>query len=138
MSIFSKMKRRSNSGVQPCEAITILDSFNSFVPEIVFSKKFMKDTRNPEKAEKSRLRGKHYDWLLFEKRDAVIDADAKAEIESIRRQHLENERRVFLYAASVKSETDAARAQLSLIEKEISDYDNTEQKILAEMEAKRK
>ncbi len=132
MSIFRKKKNNGYVQIEQPRSELLIDSFNESVDVMGYSSKFVEDSRDPEAVEKARLKGKSYDWLLSEKRDAVFEEDARAEINFLKSQLTNCQRLILPLAAKQKGELSAAYAERDLIKKEIEFYDNAEKKLLGE------
>ncbi len=132
MSIFSRKKYSGYTQVQTPDADMIIKSFSQSVAVMGHSAKFAEAATDPEGAERKRLKGKHYDWLLSEKRDAVFDADARTEINFLKNQLANNQRLILPLMAKQKGELEAAKAKRKHVENEIAHYDRLEKELTGE------
>ena len=103
---------------------TYLPSFALHCLPYVHSKKFIKDGKNPEKAEMRRLKGrKNIDDLHTDLRTYSILADENQEIAYGNAQYTEHITSIPLIVAKCNGEVEAAEANLKLIIEEIDEYE---------------
>lgn len=122
MRIFRKKKKSRYTSMRSSSADMLLPSFSQSVSDMGYSSAFVEAAVDPEGDERKRLKGKSYDYLLSEKRDAVFEAEAKSHICFAKAQLTDALGQIPLIEAKRKAELSAAYEKKRNIEEEIATY----------------